>query len=76
MNNVLIIAAIAHTGISALRIAFTIAAIIYLLVSIFLWCRQRQSPDRDPSVEHEKVVNFVWVELVLVLLVIFYLMNP
>lgn len=80
-NNFLILAAIEHAGLPALRIAFTIAAIFFLYVGVFIFRRRHQFFDRDPSVENDvpavrhirvEVILFIWSALTLVLLSIAY----
>jgi hypothetical protein len=49
-NGPLVIAVIEQTGVPALRLAFTIAVIIFLFAGIFIWRRRHQFFDRDPNV--------------------------
>ncbi|MEY2537670.1 MAG: hypothetical protein QOG67_1410 [Verrucomicrobiota bacterium] len=81
MNGFLTIAVIEQAGIPALRIAFTVAVIIFLLAGVFIWRRRHQFFDRDPNVENDFAVTrhnrleeilFVWGGLTLVLLSILY----
>ena len=77
----LIIAVIEQAGIPALRVAFTVAVIIFLFAGVFIWRRRHQFFDRDPNVENdipvvrhnrEEEILFVWGGLTLVLLGILY----
>ena len=77
----LLIAVIEQAGVPALRIAFTLAVIIFLFVGIIIFRRRHQLFDRDPNVENdvsvvrhnrEEEILFVWGGLMLVLLSIFY----
>jgi hypothetical protein len=80
-NISLLIALIEPAGIPALRIAFTVAVIFFLVGGVFVWRRRHQFFDRDPNVENdfpvvrhnrEEVILFVWGGLTLVLLSILY----
>jgi hypothetical protein len=80
-NGYLVIAGIEQAGIPALRVAFTIAVTIFLLVGVFIFRRRHQFFDRDPNVENDFAVTrhnrleeilFVWGGLTLVLLSILY----
>jgi hypothetical protein len=71
------LALIEEAGIPALRIAFTIAVIIFLLGGISIFRRRHQFFDRDPDVDNdvpvvrrnrEEAIMFVWGGLTLVLL--------
>ena len=75
------IAAIEQAGVPALRIAFTLAVIIFLFVGIIIFRRRHQLFDRDPNVENDvpvaqhnrfEEVLFVWSGLTLVLVAILY----
>jgi len=75
------IAAIEQAGVPALRIAFTLAVIIFLFVGIIIFRRRHQFFDRDPNVENDvpvaqhnrfEEVLFVWSGLMLVLVAILY----
>ena len=75
------IAVIEQTGVPALRVAFTVAVIIFLLAGAFIWRRRHQFFDRDPNVENdvaavrhnrEEAILLVWSGLTLVLLTILY----
>src|SRR5438552_14663741 len=70
-------AVIEQAGIPALRIAFTIAVIVFLLGGISIFRRRHQFFDRDPDVDNdvpvvrrnrEEAIMFVWRGLTLVLL--------
>ena len=78
-NGSLVIAVIEQAGVPALRIAFTIAVIIFLFAGIFIWRRRHQFFDRDPNVENdvpvvrhnrEEEILFVWGGLTTVLVFI------
>ena len=49
----LMIAAIEQAGVPALRVAFTLAVIFFLLGGIFIFRRRHQFFDRDPDVEND-----------------------
>jgi len=75
------IAVIEQAGVPALRVAFTVAVIIFLLAGVFIWRRRHQFFDRDPNVENdvpvvrhnrEETILFVWSGLTLVLISILY----
>ena len=64
-----------------MRIAFTLAVIIFLFGGIFIFRRRHQFFDRDPNVEddvpvirrnREEAILFVWSGMMLVLLSILY----
>ena len=80
-NSSLIVAVIEQAGVPALRIAFTLAVIIFLFVGTIIFRRRHQSFDLDPNVENdvpvvrhnrEEAIVFVWSGLTLVLLSILY----
>jgi hypothetical protein len=80
-NSPLILAAIEQSGIPALRVAFTVAVIIFLFAGVFIWRRRHQFFDRDPNVENdvpvvrhnrEEAILFVWAGLTLALISILY----
>lgn len=80
-NGFLLLAAIEHAGLPALRVAFTIAAILFLYVGVFIFRRRHQFFDRDPNVDNDvpavrhirvEVILFIWSALTLVLLSIAY----
>ena len=71
------LAVIEQAGIPALRVAFTIAVIVFLLGGISIFRRRHQFFDRDPDVDNdvpvvrrnrEEAIMFVWGGLTLVLL--------
>ncbi len=75
------IAVIEQAGVPALRVGFTLAAIVFLLAGVFIWRRRHQFFDRDPNVEkdvpavrHNRLEQllFIWGGLTLVLLNILY----
>ena len=72
---------IEQAGVPALRVAFTIAVIIFLLGGVLIFRRRHQFFDRDPRVENDvpevrhnrmEEVLMVWSGLTLVLIVILY----
>ena len=74
-------AVIEQAGVPALRVAFTVAVIIFFLAGVFIWRRRHQFFDRDPDVENdvpvvrhnrEEVILFVWSGMTLVLIAILY----
>jgi len=76
-----LIAVIEQAGVPALRVAFTVAVIIFLFGGIFIFRRRHQFFDRDPNVENdvpvvrhnrEEEILFVWSGLMLVLIAILY----
>jgi hypothetical protein len=80
-NSFLLLAAIEQAGLPALRVAFTIFAIAFLYIGIFIFRRRHQFFDRDPSVRNDfpgvrhvraEEILFVWSGLTLVLLSIVY----
>jgi hypothetical protein len=73
------IAVIEQAGVPALRVGFTIAAIIFLFAGVFIWRRRRQLFDRDPNVANdipavrhnrEEEILLVWGGLTTVLIFI------
>jgi hypothetical protein len=77
----LVIAVIEQAGVPALRVAFTIAVIIFLFGGITIFRRRHQFFDRDPNVEddvpvvrHNRMeeILLVWGGLLLVLIAILY----
>ena len=48
-----VIAAIEQTGVPALRGAFSIAALVFVVVGILIFRRRHQLFDRDPTVEND-----------------------
>jgi hypothetical protein len=80
-NSSLMMAVVEQAGVPALRVAFTIAVIIFLLIGMFIYRRRHQFFDRDPEVENdvpvarhnrEEAILFVWSGLTLVLIAILY----
>jgi len=74
-------AVIEQAGVLALRVAFTIAVIVFFLAGSFIWRRRHQFFDRDPDVENdvpvvrhnrEEVILFVWGGMTLVLVSILF----
>jgi hypothetical protein len=74
-------AVIEQAGIPALRVAFTLAVIAFLLAGVFIWRGRHRFFDRDPSVEndvpevrHDRMqeILMVWSGLTLVLIAILY----
>ena len=74
-------AVIEQAGVPALRIAFALAVIIFLLGGILIFRRRHQFFDRDPNVENDgpavrhnrlEEILFVWNGLMLVLMAILY----
>jgi hypothetical protein len=75
------IAAIEQAGVPALRVAFTIAVLVFLYGGVLIFRRRHQLFDRDPNVENDvpvvrhnrlEEILFVWGGLTLVLLSILY----
>jgi len=80
-NISLMMAVIEQAGVLALRVAFTIAVIVFFLAGSFIWRRRHQFFDRDPDVENdvpvvrhnrEEVILFVWGGITLVLVSILF----
>jgi hypothetical protein len=80
-NSYLIMAVIEQTGVPALRVAFTVAVIVFLLAGLFIWRRRHQFFDRDPDVANdipvvrhnrEEIILLVWGGMTLVLLNILF----
>jgi hypothetical protein len=80
-NSFTVLAAIEQAGVPALRVAFTMFAIIFLCAGVFIYRRRHQFFDRDPSVENDvpvvrhnraEAILFVWSALTIVLLSIVY----
>ena len=70
-------AVIEQAGVPALRVAFTIAVVIFMFAGFLIWRRRHQFFDRDPNVDNdvpevrhnrEEVILFVWGGMSLVLL--------
>ncbi len=77
----LLIAVIEQAGVPALRIAFTLAVIIFLFGGVLIFRRRHQFFDRDPNVENDgpvvrhnrmEEILFVWTGLMLILIAILY----
>jgi len=75
------LAVIEKAGAPALRVAFSVAVIIFLFAGYFIWRRRHQFFDADPEVENdvpvvrhsrEETILFVWSGLTLVLISILY----
>ena len=80
-NTSLVVAVIEQAGVPALRIAFTLAVIIFVFAGVFIFRRRNQFFDPDPNVENdvpvvrhnrEEVILFVWSGLTMVLVNILY----
>ena len=80
-NSSLILALIEQEGVPALRVALTLAVIMFLFAGVLIWRGRHELFDRDPDVENdvpvvrhnrEEAIIFVWSGLMLVLLAIFY----
>lgn len=80
-NIPLMIAVIEQAGVPALRVAFTIAVIVFLLAGFFIWRRRHQFFDRDPDVANdvpavrhnrEELILFVWGGMTLMLVSILF----
>jgi hypothetical protein len=75
------IAVIEQAGVPALRIAFTIAVIVFLFDGVIIFRRRHQLFDRDPNVANDvpvvrhirlEEILLVWNGLMLVLIAILY----
>ncbi len=75
------IALIEQAGVPALRIAFTLAVMIFLFSGILIFGKRHQFFDRDPNVENDvpvvrhnrmEEILFVWTGLTLILIAILY----
>jgi hypothetical protein len=73
--------AIEQAGIPALRVAFTLAVLIFLYGGVLIFRKRHQFFDRDPNIENDFAVVrhnrlegilFVWGGLTLVLISILY----
>jgi hypothetical protein len=80
-NSSLILALIEQEGVPALRVAFTLAVIMFLFAGVLIWRGRHELFDRDPDVENdvaavrhnrEESIIFVGSGLMLVLLGILY----
>lgn len=76
-----LIAVIERQGVPAVRVGFTLVAIVFLFAGAFIWRKRHLFFDRDPNVENdvpvvrhnrEEEILFVWIGLTLVLLGILY----
>lgn len=74
-----LIAVIESTGVLALRVASTVAVLVFAAAGLFIWRKRHQLFDRDPEVDNdfpvvrhnrEEAIIFVWGALMLILLVI------
>lgn len=74
-------AVIEQAGVPALRVGFTLAAIMFLLAGVFVWRRRHQFFDRDPDVgndvpvvryNREEETILVWSGMTIVLLFVLY----
>ena len=81
VNNFLTMAVIEQTGVPALRVAFTVAVIIFLFAGVLIWRRRHQFFDLDANIADDPLVArhnraeeilLVWSGLTLVLLFILY----
>jgi hypothetical protein len=75
------VAAIEQAGVPALRVAFSLAVLVFLSAGVLIFRRRHQYFDRDPKVENdnpvarrnrEELILFVWSGLTLVLISILY----
>ncbi len=75
------VAVLEQAGLPALRVAFSIAVLVFLYAGVFIFRRRHQFFDRDPNVENdvpavrhnrEEEILFVWAGMTLVLLGILY----
>jgi hypothetical protein len=55
-NGLVLMAAIEHAGIPALRVAFTLAVLVFLYGGVVIFRKRHQFFDRDPNVENDLVV--------------------
>jgi hypothetical protein len=78
-NILILISAIEQAGVPALRVAFTSAVIIFLLIGAAIFRRRHQLFDRDPDVDNdvpvvrhnrEEAILFVWGGMTLMLIAI------
>jgi len=72
-----LIAVIEQGGVPALRVAFTVAVLMFLFAGLFIFRRRHQFFDRDPNVDNdvaavrhnrEEVILSVWSGMTLVLI--------
>ena len=75
------VAAIEQAGVPALRVAFSLAVLVFLYAGVLIFRRRHQYFDRDPNVENDvpavrhirlEQILFVWGALTLVLISIVY----
>ena len=52
-NSSLILALIEQEGVPALRVAFTLAVIMFLFAGVLIWRGRHELFDRDPDVEND-----------------------
>ena len=80
-NSSLVLALIEQQGVPALRVALTLAVIMFLFAGVLIWRGRHELFDRDPDVENdvpvvrhnrEEAIIFVWSGLMLVLISILY----
>ena len=76
-----VMAVIEHAGLPALRVAFTIAVIVFLFAGYMIFRKRHQFFDRDPNVPNDvpvvrhnrlEEILFVWGALTMVLISIVY----
>ncbi|HEY4270696.1 MAG TPA: hypothetical protein VGM65_01710 [Candidatus Udaeobacter sp.] len=81
IDTLLMIAGIEEAGVPALRVAFTLAVIMFLFGGVFIWRGRHQFFDPDPNVEddvpvvrhdREEAIIFVWSGIILILISILY----
>ena len=81
MQTTRLIGEIQAAALPALRVAFTIAALVLAGAGLFIYHKRHQFFDRDPNVDsdvpvvrhnREEEILFVWIGLTLVLLGILY----
>jgi hypothetical protein len=79
ISSLILLGVIQQGGVPALRVAFTVAVIIFLVAGFFIWRRRHQFFDRDPNVENdvpvvrhnrEEEILFVWGGITVVLVII------
>jgi MFS superfamily sulfate permease-like transporter len=56
LNSSLMVAVIEQAGVATLRVAFTLAVIVFLLAGVYIFRRRHQFFDRDPNVENDFAV--------------------
>ena len=78
-NILTLISAIEQAGVPALRVAFTSAVLLFLVVGAAIFRRRHQLFDRDPNVDNdvpvvrhnrEELITLVWSGMTLVLIAI------